>query len=142
MASNDGKRAEKKFTAEGKDRMKDPLWWVHRFPDAAVCRGRIPKQPADYLVLYKGVPAALVEVKETQYEDKIETARLTQRPKMRRFMMAGGLAYFVVYHYNHGFWRLVPAADTFEAKKSSVRLTDYKALPSVKEIYDAIRYSM
>lgn len=139
MPKHDGKRAEKKFTAGAKELMRDPQWWVHRFPDAAVCRGRIPKQPADYLVMYKGV-AYLVEVKESKHSDKIETARLTQRPKMNRFIMAGGGACFVVYHYNEDLWRVVPTKALLHVETSSVDIKAYPTYKNIKEIFDVIRY--
>lgn len=138
--SSDGKRTEKKVTKKLKALMVNEDWWFHRLPDAAVCRGRIPKQPGDYFVMYQG-DCGLVEVKECEDEQSIKKSRLTQLPKMRRFEMAGGAAFFIISHPygNHKFkWRLLDLLTAFTATGSSIKLTPFKVYLTEEDLFYAI----
>ena len=131
-----GKRAEKKLTKHLKERATRPEFWYHRFPDAGVCMGRLPKQPADYIIMVRGV-SALLEVKEEKRPAKIAASRLTQTPKMRRFLMAGGQGYFVVYHYEFDMWRLFAVEDIVK-RTGTMELDDYNEYHTIKELFDTL----
>jgi Holliday junction resolvase len=136
----DGKVAEGKFTAHMKERMKLPEWWFHRFPDAAVCMGRIPKQPADYIIMHNGRPM-LVEVKESKSETSVAKSRFTQAPKMTRFNMAGGRCGFLVYfrYAVEPYWVFVPL-DVAKAAEKSVKITrEYSKYSDISDLVDYIK---
>ena len=136
MTPSKGKNAEKKLTRHLKERATRPEFWFHRFPDAGVCQGRLPKQPADYLIVYRGV-SALLEVKEEIKPAQIIASRLTQTPKMKRFCMAGGQAFFVIHHYEFGVWRLLPIRDVMQ-KKGTIQLQDYAVYETIKELFNIL----
>lgn len=139
MASSDGKKTEKKVTEYLKKLMEHPEWWFHRFPDAAVCKGRIPKQPADYLVMYDGV-SVLMEVKESESLTSIPKSRLTQTPKMKRFTMAGGVGLFLVSHPKHDWgWRFFEVYDVDKAEGASVKLKDLVLYPNLSLVFAVIK---
>lgn len=142
-ADGDGKVAEGKLTTHLKVLMKDPSWWYHRFPDAGVCMGRIPKQPADYIVMYKGV-AMLLEVKESKSETSVPASRFTQSPKMRRFKMAGGRCGFIVYfrYATEPYWIYVSLAAVQVMEKSLKVTADYIKYPSIELLMEDIRGSL
>ena len=85
--------------------MKQPRYWFHRFPDAKTCHGRIKKQPADFLFMIAGKPA-LLEIKAQKGSGRVSKSRKTQSPKMKRFEMAGGRAYYIVHYYESNEWAL------------------------------------
>ena len=131
-----GKNAEKKLTKHLKERAPRPDFWFHRFPDAGVCQGRLPKQPADYLIVYRGVPA-LLEVKEEKRPAQIAASRLTQAPKMKRFAMAGGPAFFIIHHYELNVWRLISIGEVTQ-KKGTIQLKDYVVYETIKELFNVL----
>ncbi len=124
------------MTKHLKERATRPEFWFHRFPDAGVCQGRLPKQPADYLIMIRGA-AALLEVKEEKRPAQIAASRLTQTPKMKRFIMAGGQGYFIVHHYELGVWRLFPVDDVLQ-KTGTIKLEQYNAFETIKELFDTL----
>ena len=141
MPSSDGKQTEKKVTEFLKTLMEQPEWWFHRFPDAAVCRGRIPKQPADYLVMKNGV-SFLMEVKECEKMTSLPKSRLTQLPKMKRFAMAGGRGIFLVSHPKHDWqWRYFTTHHVARAGGASIPFADIKAFRSLKAVFADIEAS-
>ena len=126
-----GKPTEKKLTAYLKFLMQDPDWWFHRFPDAGVCMGRIQKQPADYMIMYRG-DSALLEVKECESHTSIPKSRLTQLAKMKRFEMAGGLGLFIIHIPDKREWMYFDPmwVDSYQDRKSVPfhNLDKYKSL--------------
>lgn len=133
-----GKATEKKLTAHLKELMREPDWWFHRFPDASVCRGRIQKQPADYLVMHKGRPA-LIEAKECESTTSIPKSRLTQLAKMRRFEMAGGDGLFIISHPTLNWkWRMLSILDVEQSEIKSVKLGQFK-LYDLEALFDEIK---
>jgi hypothetical protein len=130
-----GKKSEKEVTAHLKDLSKYPDIWYHRLPDAGVCMGRLPKQPADYLVVCRGEPT-LVEVKEEKHPDKIAASRLSQASKMVRFTWAGGKAVFLIHHYVGGYWRCVPVDDVV-GRTGTLDLAEYRK-QTLEEAVNAI----
>lgn len=131
-----GKKAEKKLTKHLKERATRPEFWFHRFPDAGVCLGRLPKQPADYEFVYRGVPV-LIEVKEEKQPASILASRLTQTPKMKRFCMAGGQAYFLINHYELDVWRLIDVHDV-KQKKGRLQLGDRNAFETIGSLFNTL----
>jgi len=125
--NSNGKIAENKVRAYLKKLATHPDHWWHRFPDAGVCRGRLPKQPADFMAMYRG-RMTLLEVKEVASADKVPVSRLTQLPKMRRFIMAGGSALFIFWHYNHRHWRVVDVRTIPEDIGASLDLTPWETM--------------
>ena len=139
--SSDGKSTEKKVTSCLKKLMEDPDWWFHRFPDAAVCRGRIPKQPADYLVMYRGVPA-LIEVKECESFTSIPKSRLTQLAKMKRFTMAGGRGLFLISHPKHEWqWRYFTVQKVSQFEGASVKFEEIPSFNKLNAVFDELSLS-
>lgn len=142
-----GKPTEKKLTKKLKKLMEQPEWWFHRLPDAAVCRGRIPKQPADYMIMYMGI-LALVEAKEcekkaTGKSNTIPVSRLTQLPKMRRFAMAGGRAFFIISHPGEWSWRLIHLDQVNEHRKgAAIMLDPFPEMKTIEELFDAVEKSL
>ncbi len=136
----DGKVAEGKFTEHMKELTKNPDWWCHRFPDAAVCMGRIPVQPADYIIMYKGAPM-LVEVKESKRETSIPKSRFTQTPKMTRFDMAGGSCGFLVFfrYAKDPYWIFVSLENAKAVDKSLKITDDFIQYSSIDELVEDIR---
>ena len=92
--------------------MKQPECWFHRFPDAKTCHGRIKKQPADFLFMVGG-RSILLEVKAQKGTGKVSKGRMTQSSKMKRFVIAGGNAYYIVHYYESSEWALLDL-DGFE----------------------------
>ena len=133
-----GKQTEKKLTKHLKELMQNPDWWFHRLPDASVCRGRIPKQPGDYLVMYRGT-MALVEAKETESKNAVRTSRFTQLPKMVRYHMAGGIAFFIVSHPGDWTWRIVDIDVAIANKSSAIPLENIQLFNNVKELFYAVQ---
>ena len=131
-----GKNAERKLTKHLKEKATRPEFWSHRFPDAGVCQGRLPKQPADYLIVYRGVPA-LLEVKEEKRPAQIAASRFTQSPKMKRFCMAGGQAFFTIHHYEFGVWRILPIGDVIQ-KKGTFQLKDYAVYETITALFNTL----
>jgi len=139
--SGDGKIAEGLFTKHLKELMKDPLWWGHRFPDAGVCMGRVPAQPADYEVMYDGSAMMLLECKESKSETRVPASRFTQTPKMTRFVMAGGLAGFCIYfrYAKAPYWIFVSLEDAKKVDKSLKVTDEYKRYSDIKDLMLDVR---
>lgn len=98
--------------------------------------GRLPKQPADYLIMYRGA-AVLLEVKEEKRTDRITASRLTQSPKMKRFIMAGGQAYFLIYHHEVDLWRFFEV-NQLPKPTGIIQLGKFAVYQTVKEMFDAL----
>lgn len=98
--------------------------------------GRLPKQPADFIFVYLGVPC-LVEVKEEIRATKIAASRLTQSPKMKRFCMAGGQAYYIIYHYTEDVWRLLNVTDP-DKKTGTLDVSKYTAHQTIEELFNVL----
>lgn len=137
----DGKIAEGKFTEHLKELMKDKLWWGHKLPDASVCLGRVPAQPADYMVTYNGSPMMLLECKESKSETSVPASRFTQVPKMTRFVMAGGKAGFCVYfrYAVKTYWIFVPLEDAKAIDKSLKVTPDYKRYTDIQSLMQDVK---
>ncbi len=129
-----GKGAEKKINKHLKKLLKHPDWWSHRLPDAAACMGRLQKQPADYILMYKGLPI-LFEVKEENRPDRLTRSRLTQLPKMRLFAKAGGVSVFLIYHYNQDIWRLFFSEDINKDTPLTMDVTCFPPIESIEEVF-------
>lgn len=137
----DGKVAERKFTEHLKELMLNPLWFGHRFPDAGVCMGRVPVQPADYMVMYNGSPMMLLECKESKSETSVPASRFTQVPKMTRFVMAGGKAGFCIYfrYAAEPYWIFVSLEDAKNIG-TSLKVTDeFKRYADIRYLMEDIR---
>lgn len=140
MAKASGKVAEGKITAWLKEVTAiNLLWWGHRIPDAGVCMGRLPKQPADYFLMHDGV-SMLAEVKECKRETSVPASRFTQAPKMRRFAMAKGKAGFFLYfrYAEEPYWNYVPVDDVIGMDKSLKMTGQYKKFFSIEDCMDYI----
>lgn len=69
--------------------------------------------------------AALIEVKETQHEYRLDRARLTQAPRLRKRAKAGVRVFVLVYHSTLDKWRcLTPATWGPPGDKGSWDLRD------------------
>ena len=136
----DGKVAEGKLTAHLKELMKNPRWWYHRLPDAGVCMGRLPAQPADYIVMYDGIPM-LLECKESKSETTVAGSRFTQSPKMTRFTMAGGKCGFAIYfrYAKVPYWIFVGLDDVKKMGKSLKVTDDYFRFPNIETLMEAVK---
>jgi len=104
-------------------------------PDAGVCMGRLPKQPADYIIS-RGRNTYLIEVKEEKREDKIAGKRLSQKPKMVLFGMTGHKAYFLIHHYEHGYWRCVPVSEV-EKTSGTLNISHFPTM-SLEDIFENV----
>jgi len=140
----DGKVAEGKFTEHLNELMKNPLWWYHRYPDAGVCMGRVPKQPADYEIMYNGSAMMLVECKESKSETSIPASRFTQTPKMTRFSMAGGYCGFLIYfrYAANPYWIFVPLEEAQKIEKSLKVTPDFVRYCCIEDLVEDIRKEM
>ena len=98
--------------------------------------GRLPKQPADYIIMIRGA-TVLLEVKEEKRPAQIAASRLTQTPKMKRFVMAGGQGYFIIYHYELNLWRLFEVGDVVQ-RTGTVKLEHYNVFETIKELFDTL----
>lgn len=79
------------------------LAW-HRFPDPRAARGYMgSKQPADYVVAYKGLNHYL-EVKETEHPLRLFKSKIGQYGLLKKFWLAGMPCYCVIYRSHHDNW--------------------------------------
>ena len=99
-----------------------------------MCKGLLQKQPADYMVMYKGAPL-LIEVKEEKRPDKLAKSRLTQLPKMRLFEMAGGAAVFLIYHYEQDVWRVFSPLYVTNNTPSTMDLTVFSTINNLEDVF-------
>ncbi len=133
-----GKTAEKAVTKKLKELSASKDWWYHRLPDASVCRGRLPKQPADYMVMYRGAPC-LLEVKENgNSKPRFPLSRFTQIPKMRIFSMAKGLSLFIILRTDINEWYLLDIADVMVDSKS-LNLDTFVSFPDIDFLFRKIQ---
>ncbi len=138
--SNDGKKLEKEVTAYLKKRMRDPEFWSYRFPDAHRCMGRLPAQPADYLILYKD-QRILLDPKDSKSDRVNFKSRFSQLPKMNRFEMAWGFGYFLVHATETDLYHIISAREINEMKEAgmkSLKLSDIYGYESAKAALDVI----
>lgn len=135
-----GKIGEGKVTDALKVLAKTNHWWWHRFPDAATCRGRLPKRPADLGILIPGCDFVLLEIKEEKDPERIHMRRLTQIPKMRVFELAGGCAFFLIFHHTIRQWRLVSLEEAIkQPMQMYLYLISIKPYDTVEEALDELR---
>ena len=129
-----GKKAEKLITKKLKELTANKAWWYHRFPDAGVCQGRLPKQPADYAVMCHG-KICLLESKETNNR-RIALTRFTQIPKMRLFSMAGGRSFFIILRTDTGYWNLLDITDVANrGDDKSINLDTFVSYPNIDMLF-------
>ena len=104
----------------------DFVW--HRLPDSKQSRGLVQAQPADYMLVDRGV-ATLLEIKSLRHAYRIPKDRITQLPMLHKFAAAGAVCLVLIHHYMTGVWRVVNA-DELEAGVPSWDLrglTEYKS---------------
>jgi len=111
-------------------------YFVHRFPDARSCSGRLGKQPADFLLAYNST-TALIEVKELTKRPVISLDAMSQLGTMTRFEQTGNNAFFIFRYIteNSDQWYV---ASAFEVQhklqklgKKSISILDFTPLPTV-----------
>ncbi len=77
-----------------------------RFPDARSAQGFLAAQPADMLIVSKGV-SIFLEIKHLNHPYRLPKAGLRQHTLLNKFAEAGAKTYVLVEHEGLG-WRIVP----------------------------------
>jgi hypothetical protein len=76
-----------------------------RFPDSRSARGFLAAQPADFLVISRGVPIFL-EVKHLKAPYRLPKDKVRQHAMLNKFNIAGSVSLVLVEHEGIG-WRVV-----------------------------------
>lgn len=82
----------------------------HRLPDAKSARGALAAQPADTLIVDKGLMAFL-EIKALRHSFRLTKDRVSQLPTLHKFEAAGAVCLILCHHYMDGIWRIINARD-------------------------------
>lgn len=115
---------------------RDPRREFNRLVDTKAAGRIIKAAAADFEffcsteedVTYHG----LIEVKETKHEHRLDRARLTQAPHLRKRIKCGGSVFVLVHHSTIGRWRcLTPEQILDPSTKGSWDLRDNPAFMDV-----------
>lgn len=103
-----GKAAEKKVKQflEALGSAHADFDWERKY-DARSAGGRFPSQVADY-GFFRPAVHGLIEVKEIEHDFRLPADKLAQLPRLRKRVLAGGLAVVLVLHTTLSRWRMVP----------------------------------
>jgi penicillin-binding protein-related factor A (putative recombinase) len=124
---NRGKSLEADIKAYLDERRLKKEFNYHRFPDARTCGKGVGKQPADYLIMQRGMADVLLDPKELKGSMRLNIkSRCTQLPKMNRWAMTGAAAYFLVHQTDENLYFLVSRTKVNEAKKRGEKSIDLK----------------
>lgn len=108
-------------------------WDFERVSDARSAGGRGAKKVAgDFQIFAPGLHA-VVEVKEIKHDFRVPAANITQLPKARKRMLAGGRYWIVVYHTTTKLWRRICASELEIIRGGSWDLSEIPTYTSIEE---------
>lgn len=107
------KNALKLYEKERKD------FWLNEPVDTYKAGNVVQEQPADLLLLYRGV-FGILEVKSSHYADKFyfKDVRPAQFAACRRVTAAGGMSAFILAKLPDWEWYMVPGLEFHAAKEA------------------------
>lgn len=107
------KKALKLYESSRKD------FWVNEPVDTYKAGNIVQEQPADLLLLYRGV-FGILEVKSSHYTDKFyfKDVRPVQFAACRRVTAAGGMSAFILAKLPDWEWYMVAGTDFYLAKEA------------------------
>lgn len=108
-------------------------WDFQRVSDARSAGGRGAKTVVgDFEVFAPGFHG-VIECKEINHDFRIPCKNITQLPKARKRILAGGAYWIVVYHRTTNKWRCIPAEELEVITRGSWDLREYPAYDSLEE---------
>lgn len=107
-----------------------------RLPDARAAGGRFKAMVADFDLARPGLNAFL-EAKETEHDYRLQAARVTQLPRLRKWALSGRDFAVVVFHSKIQKWRLVP--QSFLGLEGTPTSWDLRSLPLFNSAEEALR---
>lgn len=108
-------------------------WDFQRVSDARSAGGRGAKTVVGDFEFFAPGVHGVVEVKEIKHDFRVPAANITQLPKARKRMLAGGLYWIVVFHRTTNLWRRVSANDLEIISRGSWDLREYPTYERVEE---------
>lgn len=133
-AGQRGKFAEKKVR-EYLEKVDQQL--VHfdyeRVSDARSAGGRGAKTVVGDFMFFTPELHGVIEVKEIGHDFRIPAKNITQLPKLRKRLLAGGRCYVVVYHTTTQLWRCIPAEELELRTTGSWDLRDFPTYESLEQ---------
>ena len=106
----------------------------HRLPDARSARNFLKAQPADFMYWWDGV-GGFIAVKGTKHSSRLAKVKISRRPTLKKFAMAGARSCVIVFLSTLQKWRI--AALSFFVDE--VPSWDLSPLPTFDSAEEALK---